>query len=86
MILAIIAAFVGGMIFAGTPVEAKKGGGGDIIDEIWATISSLDSRVTQNESDIDNLEKAGNVAGVIIGKAFYEGTIDLKNVFKVRSK
>jgi len=49
-------------------------------------IPTIASGGVRDEADIENLEKAGNVSGVIIGKAFYEGTIDLKNVFKVRSK
>jgi len=49
-------------------------------------IPTIASGGVRDESDIENLQKAGNVSGVIIGKAFYEGTIDLKNVFKVRSK
>jgi hypothetical protein len=48
---AIVMAFVGGMIFAGTPVEAKKGGGGAIIDEILLAIDALDGRVTTLESN-----------------------------------
>ena len=38
------------MIFAGTPVEAKKGGGGDVIDAVWAAITGLDTRVSELES------------------------------------
>jgi phosphoribosylformimino-5-aminoimidazole carboxamide ribotide isomerase len=49
-------------------------------------VPTIASGGVRDESDIDNLEKAGNVAGVIIGKAFYEGTIDLNKVFKVHSK
>jgi phosphoribosylformimino-5-aminoimidazole carboxamide ribotide isomerase len=49
-------------------------------------IATIASGGVRDESDIEKLENAGNVAGVIIGKAFYEGTIDLKHVFKVRSK
>ncbi len=49
-------------------------------------VPTIASGGVRDESDIKNLEKAGNVSGVIIGKAFYEGTIDLKEVFKVHSK
>lgn len=49
-------------------------------------IPTIASGGVRDESDIAALEAAGNVSGVIIGKAFYEGTIDLKNLFKVRSK
>jgi len=48
--IAIIVAFVGGMIVAGTPVEAKKGGGGSVIDEVLAAIDALDGRVTTLEN------------------------------------
>ncbi len=49
-------------------------------------VPTIASGGVRDESDIKNLENAGNVSGVIIGKAFYEGTIDLKEVFKVHSK
>ena len=48
--IAIIVAFVGGMFFAGVPVEAKKGGGGSVIDEVLAAIMGLDTRVSELES------------------------------------
>jgi len=49
-------------------------------------LPTIASGGVRDESDLEALEKAGNVSGVIIGKAFYEGTIDLNKVFKVRSK
>ena len=49
-------------------------------------LPTIASGGVRDENDIEALEKAGNVSGVIIGKAFYEGTIDLNKVFKVRSK
>ncbi len=33
--------------------------------------------------DIEALQETGKVAGVIVGKAFYEGTIDLKEAFNL---
>ncbi|MCF6173437.1 MAG: 1-(5-phosphoribosyl)-5-[(5-phosphoribosylamino)methylideneamino]imidazole-4-carboxamide isomerase [Campylobacteraceae bacterium] len=36
--------------------------------------------------DIIKLKETKEVSGVIVGKAFYEGTIDLEKVFKVTSK
>ena len=48
--IAIVVAFVGGMFFAGVPVEAKKGGGGDVIDQVWAAIAGLDTRVSELET------------------------------------
>ena len=55
-ISAIMIAFVGGMIFAGTPVEAAQGGVGVLIDELWLAINALDGRVADNESDISGHE------------------------------
>jgi len=49
-------------------------------------IPTIASGGVKDEKDLEALEKAGNVSGVIIGKAFYEGTIDLNKVFKARSK
>jgi phosphoribosylformimino-5-aminoimidazole carboxamide ribotide isomerase len=49
-------------------------------------LPTIASGGVRDESDLEALEKAGNISGVIIGKAFYEGTIDLNKVFKVRSK
>ena len=49
-------------------------------------IPTIASGGVRDESDLEALEMAGNVSGVIIGKAFYEGTIDLNKVFKARSK
>ena len=49
-------------------------------------LPTIASGGVRDENDLEALEKAGNVSGVIIGKAFYEGTIDLKKVFKARSK
>ena len=54
-ISAILIAFVGVMVFAGAPVEAKKGGGGSVIDEVLAALAVLDERVTQTELDIASL-------------------------------
>ncbi|MDF1881856.1 1-(5-phosphoribosyl)-5-[(5-phosphoribosylamino)methylideneamino]imidazole-4-carboxamide isomerase [Sulfurimonas sp. MAG313] len=49
-------------------------------------LPTIASGGVRDESDIKALEIAGNVSGVIIGKAYYEGTIDLKKVFKAHSK
>jgi len=49
-IAAILAAFVGGMIIAGTPVEAKKGGGGVNIEELQAKVADLESRLATIEN------------------------------------
>ena len=34
-------------------------------------------------NDIINCKENGNIAGCIVGKAFYEGTLDLEEGFKV---
>ena len=68
--IAIIIAFVGGMFFAAIPVEAKKGGGGNVIDEVFALIMGLDTRVSELESSVtlDSLECIENQV------ALYNGT------------
>jgi len=67
--IAIIVAFVGGMIFAGVPVEAKKGGGGNVIDEVFALIMGLDTRVSELESSVtlSSLECIENQVAVYNG-------------------
>lgn len=44
-------------------------------------IATIASGGVKDDSDIEALMKTGKVAGVIVGKAFYEGTIDLKSFF-----
>ena len=44
-------------------------------------IPTIASGGVKDDSDIEALMKTGKVAGVIVGKAFYEGTIDLKRFF-----
>lgn len=34
-------------------------------------------------NDIKNCKKSGKIGGVIVGKAFYEGTLDLKEAFSI---
>lgn len=51
--------------------------------------SKIDTIASGGVKDIDDivkLKETKEVAGVIVGKAFYEGTIDLKKAFKVTSK
>ena len=51
--------------------------------------SSIDTIASGGLKDIDDIKKAINskkIAGVIIGKAFYEGKIDLIEVFKLIQK
>lgn len=49
-------------------------------------IDIIASGGVQGIEDIQALQKNDDVAGVIIGKAFYEGRIDLREAFKVASK
>ena len=44
-------------------------------------IDTIASGGVKNLVDIQRLNKTGMVAGVIVGKAFYEGTLDLKEAF-----
>jgi phosphoribosylformimino-5-aminoimidazole carboxamide ribotide isomerase len=44
-------------------------------------IPTIASGGVKDDSDIEALLQSGEVAGVIVGKAFYEGTIDLNKFF-----
>ncbi len=44
-------------------------------------IATIASGGVRDEKDIEALLATGEIAGVIVGKAFYEGTIDLKRFF-----
>ena len=51
-----------------------------------ARASKVDTIASGGVRDIDDiiaLKNSGEISGVIIGKAFYEGTLDLKEAFKV---
>ncbi len=51
-----------------------------------ARASKVDTIASGGVRDIDDiiaLKKSGEVSGVIVGKAFYEGTLDLEEAFKV---
>ena len=48
-------------------------------------ISTIASGGVRDERDIIALKQVSGIDGVIIGKAFYEGTLDLENLFKVNS-
>lgn len=45
-------------------------------------ITTIASGGVKDESDIEALIKTNNIGGVIIGKAYYEGTLDLAKMFK----
>ncbi|WP_456450426.1 1-(5-phosphoribosyl)-5-[(5-phosphoribosylamino)methylideneamino]imidazole-4-carboxamide isomerase [Hydrogenimonas sp.] len=46
-------------------------------------VETIASGGVRDLSDIEALEKTGKVAGVIVGKAFYEGTLDLRKAFEL---
>lgn len=48
-------------------------------------IDTIASGGLKNLDDIKALKQSGNVSGVIVGKAFYEGTLDLREAFRVVS-
>lgn len=43
-------------------------------------IPTIASGGVKDESDIEALKATGEIAGVIVGKAYYEGTIDLRKI------
>lgn len=46
-------------------------------------VDTIASGGVRDINDIIALKNSGEISGVIIGKAFYEGTLDLKEAFKV---
>jgi len=46
-------------------------------------IPTIASGGVKDIQDIKNCKQNGNIAGVIVGKAFYEGTINLEKAFKI---
>ncbi len=44
-------------------------------------VATIASGGVKDESDIEALLKVGNIEGVIVGKAYYEGTIDISKFF-----
>jgi len=46
-------------------------------------IPTIASGGVKDMEDIKNCKQNGNIAGVIVGKAFYEGTINLEEAFKI---
>jgi len=46
-------------------------------------IDTIASGGVKDINDIINCKDNGNIAGVIVGKAFYEGTLDLEEGFKI---
>ncbi len=46
-------------------------------------VSTIASGGVKDENDIIALEKTKSVDGVIIGKAYYEGSLDLEKMFKI---
>ncbi|MDX1296202.1 MAG: HisA/HisF-related TIM barrel protein, partial [Sulfurimonadaceae bacterium] len=43
-------------------------------------VATIASGGVKDESDIEKLKATGEIEGVIVGKAYYEGTIDLQKV------
>ena len=46
-------------------------------------INTIASGGVKDISDIEALKRAGDIYGAIVGKAYYEGTLDLKEAFKL---
>ncbi len=46
-------------------------------------VSTIASGGVKDENDIIALEKTGKIDGAIIGKAYYEGRLDLEKMFKI---
>jgi phosphoribosylformimino-5-aminoimidazole carboxamide ribotide isomerase len=46
-------------------------------------VDTIASGGVKDIQDIKNCKANGNIAGVIVGKAFYEGTLDLEEAFKI---
>ena len=46
-------------------------------------IDTIASGGVKDLTDIKNCKDNGNIAGVIVGKAFYEGKLDLEEAFKI---
>ena len=46
-------------------------------------VDTIASGGVKDINDITNCKNNGNIDGVIVGKAFYEGTLDLEEAFKV---
>jgi len=46
-------------------------------------VATIASGGVKDENDIEALVKTGEIDGVIIGKAYYEGTLDLPKMFKL---
>ena len=46
-------------------------------------LNTIASGGVKDINDIKNCKENGNISGVIVGKAFYEGTINLKEAFKI---
>jgi len=48
-------------------------------------VSTIASGGVKDATDIEALMATNEIDGVIIGKAYYEGTLDLEALFKVNS-
>ena len=48
-----------------------------------SNVYTIASGGVKDIEDIKNCKANGNIGGVIVGKAFYEGTLDLEEAFKI---
>lgn len=48
-----------------------------------SNVDTIASGGVKDINDIINCKANGNISGVIVGKAFYEGTLDLEEAFKI---
>ena len=57
----------------------------EFTEEIYeaSKVDTIASGGVKDIGDIIKCKESGKIAGVIVGKAFYEGTLDLKEAFKV---
>ena len=51
-----------------------------------SNVDTIASGGVKDINDIINCKNNGNIAGVIVGKAFYEGTLDLEEAFNILKK
>ena len=48
-----------------------------------SNVYTIASGGVKDIEDIKTVKANGNIGGVIVGKAFYEGTLDLEEAFKI---
>jgi len=65
------------------PIRPATKGAINITGAKASGINTIASGGVKDISDIEALKRAGDVYGAIVGKAYYEGTLDLKEAFKL---